>query len=98
MNLRAIPPFLNKPIIQSSIWILISREFALSIVNVIFSLYILSVVQEGNLGLGLAYLASGLGQIIGGITLAKYFKKRELTVNFYKTMVNNFTNFIRVNA
>ena len=74
----------NKPVIQSSIWVLMSREFALSIVNVIFSLYILSVVKEGNLGLGLAYLASGLGQIIGGITLAKYFKKRELHISFYK--------------
>lgn len=74
----------KKPVIQSSIWILMSREFALSIVNVIFSLYILSVVKEGNLGLGLAYLASGLGQIIGGITLAKYFKKRELQISFYK--------------
>lgn len=29
-------------------------------------------------------LASGIGQIIGGITLAKYFKKKSLTVKFYK--------------
>ncbi|ASV70186.1 MULTISPECIES: MFS transporter [Cytobacillus] len=75
----------SKPIIQSSIWILTSREFAISIVNIIFSLYILSVVQAGNLGLGLAYLASGLGQIIGGITLAKYFKNKQLSIKFYKT-------------
>ena len=62
-----------------------TREFALSIVNIIFSLYILSIVKEGNFGLGLAYLASGLGQIIGGVTLAKYFKKSTLTLKFYKT-------------
>lgn len=75
----------NKPIIQSGLWMLMTREFALSIINIIFSLYILSVVKEGNFGLGLAYLASGIGQIIGGITLAKYFKKKSLTVKFYKT-------------
>lgn len=74
----------NKPIIQSSLWILISRDFALSFVNIIFSLYILGIVKEGNFGLGVAYLSSGLGQIIGGITLAKYFKKKSLTVKFYK--------------
>ncbi len=75
----------SKPIIQSGLWILMTREFALSIVNIIFSLYILSIVKEGNFGLGLAYLASGLGQIIGGVTLAKYFKKSTLTLKFYKT-------------
>lgn len=73
------------PIVQSGLWILMSREFALSIINVIFSLYVLKVVSEGNIGLGLAYLASGIGQIAGGITLAKYFKKTALTIKFYKT-------------
>lgn len=74
----------SKPIIQSGIWILMTRDFALSFVNIIFSLYVLNIVKEGNIGLGLAYLASGLGQIIGGLSLSKYFKKRTLTVKFYK--------------
>lgn len=52
-----------------------SREFALSIVYVLFSLYILEVAREGNFGLGLGHTISGLGQIIGGFTLAAYFKK-----------------------
>lgn len=61
-----------------------SREFALSIVYVLFSLYILEVAREGNFGLGLGHTISGLGQIIGGITLARYFKKVKFSFQFYK--------------
>ncbi len=74
----------GSPKIQSAIWILMSREFALSIVYVLFSLYILDVAREGNFGLGLGHTISGLGQIIGGLTLAAYFKKVKFSFQFYK--------------
>jgi MFS transporter, DHA3 family, macrolide efflux protein len=74
----------KSPKIQSALWILMSRELALSIVYVIFSLYILEIADAGNFGLGLGHMVSGLGQIIGGITLAAYFKKTDFTLELYK--------------
>lgn len=70
--------------IQCAIGIMVARETALSVVYVIFSLYILQVVQQGNFGLGLGHTATGLGQILGGLTLAAYFKKRTFTSEHYR--------------
>ncbi|WP_126428326.1 MFS transporter [Brevibacillus marinus] len=70
--------------IQCAIWILMAREAALSVVYVIFSLYILQVVNQGNFGLGLGHTATGMGQILGGLTLAAYFKKRTFTPEHYR--------------
>lgn|GEM_PF-1726056 len=74
----------KSPKIQSAIWILMARETALSVVYVIFSIYILKIVQQGNFGLGLGHLFSGLGQIIGGLTLAAYFKRKSFSEKRYK--------------
>ncbi|UFJ43180.1 MFS transporter [Brevibacillus humidisoli] len=70
--------------IQCAIWILMAREAALSVVYVIFSLYILQVVNQGNFGLGVGHTATGIGQILGGLTLAAYFKKQKFTPEQYR--------------
>ncbi|WP_227496045.1 MFS transporter [Bacillus cereus] len=77
----------NMPVLKSAIWVLVAREFALGIVYVIFSLYILEFFNAGNFGLGLGHMASGLGQIIGGATLVAFFKKKEFTLAYYRKWI-----------
>ncbi|MFD2171691.1 MFS transporter [Tumebacillus lipolyticus] len=75
----------GSPQLLSVFWITFARDFVLGFVYILFSIFVLEVVQAGNTGMGVGYSVTAIAYLLGAWLIKWYFRKKSFSdESFFK--------------